>query len=181
MFREIWLTPLVSVVQSVNLDSITAAAALGERRLVLFASTIHYPNHCSIQGILRCLDSYFTKFHCCTLPLRFNNFHSIRTLIVNNLSEFAVRCFEPSNCGGKMFVRPRFLENVWISICCEAQINFNLKRCSTQGCFSSTKENLGRGLKIYKSKNMSERSAALCAVPHQYKGKLKKPLEKFYI
>ena len=85
MFREIWLTPLVSVVQSVNLDSITAAAALGERRLVLFASTIHYPNHCSIQGILRCLDSYFTKFHCCTLPLRFNNFHSIRTLIVNNL------------------------------------------------------------------------------------------------
>ena len=107
MFREIPLTPLVSVVQSVNLDSITAAAALGERRLVLFASTIHYPNHCSIQGILRCLDSYFTKFHCCTLPLRFNNFHSIRTLIVNNLSEFAVRCFEPSNCGGKMFVRPR--------------------------------------------------------------------------
>ena len=179
MFSEIWLTPLVSVVQSVNLDSITAAAALGERGLLLFASTIHYPNHCSIQGILRCLDSYFTKFHCCTLPLRFNNFHSIRTLIVNNLSEFAVRCFEPSNCGGKMFVR--FLENVWISICCEAQINFNLKRCSTQGCFSSTKENLGRGLKIYKSKNMSERSAALCAVPHQYKGKLKKPLEKFYI
>ena len=105
--REILLTPLVSVLQSVNLDSITAAAALGERGLLLFASTIHYNNHCSIQAILRCLDSYFTKFHCCTLPLRFNNFHSIRTLIVNNLSEFAVRCFEPSNCGGKMFVHPR--------------------------------------------------------------------------
>ena len=107
LFREISLTPLVSILQSVYLDSITAAAALGERGLLLFASTIHYNNHCSIQAILRCLDSYFTKFHCCTLPLRFNNFHSIRTLIVNNLSEFAVRCFEPSNCGGKMFVHPR--------------------------------------------------------------------------
>ena len=58
------------------------------------------------------------------------------------------------------------LENVWISICCEPQLNGNLKRCSTQGCFFSTKENLGRGLKIYKSKNMLERSAALCAVHH---------------